>query len=92
MKKLTHDINAYKQHNINKSDNNHVIVYKFLDKLLDELASWNNDISELIIDAKNVITIDNFKNKDSLHGLIHYCPTFVTFPVKTRSHALNWLR
>ena len=64
MKKLTHDINAYKQYNINKLDNNHINVYKFLDKLLDELASWNNDISALIIDAKNVINIDNFKNQD----------------------------
>jgi len=65
MKKLTHDINAYKQqHNINQSDNNYITVYKFLDELLDELASWNNDINALIIDAKNVITIDNFNNQD----------------------------
>ena len=63
MNKLTHDINAYKQFNINKTDNDHVIVYKFLDKLLDEIALWNKNVDAFIIDANSVITIDNFKNK-----------------------------
>ena len=63
MNKLTHDINAYKQFNINKTDNDHVIVYKFFDKLLDEIALWNKNVDAFITDANNVITIDNFKNK-----------------------------
>jgi len=66
-KKLTHDINAYMRYvkdNNSKIDGAHLTVFKLMNKLLEELASWNMNVDALIMDAKNVITIDNFMNKD----------------------------
>jgi len=66
-KKLIHDINAYMRYikdNNSKIDGVHLTFFKLMDKLLEELASWNISVDALIMDAKNVITIDNFMNED----------------------------
>jgi len=51
-----------KDNNI-KIDGAHLTVFKLMNKLLEELASWNMTVDALIMDAKNVITIDNFMNQ-----------------------------
>jgi len=66
-KKLTYDINAYMRYikdNNSKINGVHLTFFKLMDKLLEELVSWNISIDDLIIDAKNVITIDNFMNQN----------------------------
>jgi len=66
-KKLIHDINAYMRYikdNNSKIDVAHLTFFKLMDKLLEELASWNISVDALIMDAKNVITIDNFMDQD----------------------------
>ena len=65
-KKLTHDINAYMRYikdNNTKIDGVHLTFFKLMDKLLKELVSRNISIDALIMDAKNIITKDNFKNR-----------------------------
>ena len=65
-KKLIHDINAYMRYikdNNSKIDGAHLTFFKLMDKLLEELVSRNISIDALIMDAKNIITKDNFKNR-----------------------------
>jgi len=35
-----------------------------MDKILKELVTWNKNVDDLIMEAKNIITIDNFMNED----------------------------
>ena len=66
-KKLIHDINAYMRYikdNNSKINGVHLTFFKLMDKLLEELEQWNISVDALIMDAKNIITLDNFMYQD----------------------------
>ena len=67
LKKLTYDIIAYKryvkEHN-DKIDGAHISAFEYFDELLRKLIELE-EIRELIIDkANNIITLENFRNKE----------------------------